>query len=390
MEEGIIALIGAGKGGVALLKVLLEIPGVKIKYVCDIDPKAEGVVFAKKNNIKYTSDYHEIIEDKEVSLIFESTGDFKLFKKLSKMNSSSVSLVGAGGSKIIYNLFDAYNEINRNLNEYKSNLEGKIIERTEELEKANADLENEVLKYEKISRKLQELNEEKSKYLLHATHQLKAPFSAIQSYADIILEGYAGEISQGTRDIILKIKERCELLSNVIKEMLELSRLKTGNEHSMLDKVNINEIINNVVKRYKITAKTKQVKIGINLDMSIVDEDLYIWGDKKQIDFLFSILIDNAISYSPPKSTVDIIIKKMGISQLYVGIKDEGIGIPEKNLDRIFNEFFRSNNAVDFNRNGTGLGLSIAKEIATIHNTTIQVGSKLNEGSCFSMVFRLI
>ncbi|MHB1276420.1 MAG: ATP-binding protein, partial [Candidatus Humimicrobiaceae bacterium] len=63
---------------------------------------------------------------------------------------------------------------------------------------------------------------------------------------------------------------------------------------------------------------------------------------------------------------------------------------PEKNIRKIFNEFFRSNNAVDFHNNGTGLGLSIAKEIASIHNATIQVESKLNEGSCFSVIFHLI
>ena len=72
-----------------------------------------------------------------------------------------------------------------------------------------------------------------------------------------------------------------------------------------------------------------------------------------------------------------------------VGVKDSGIGIAEKNLSKIFNEFFRSNNAVEFNKNGTGLGLSMAKEIAIIHNTNIQVESEINKGSCFSVIFKL-
>jgi signal transduction histidine kinase len=252
LEEGIIALIGAGKGGIALLKVLLEIPGVKIKYVCDIDPSAQGVSFAKSYGIKYISDYNEILSDEEISLIFEATGDDRLFQDLSRKKSPNISLVGAGGSKIIYNLLDAYNEMNKSLNEYKVNLEEKIIERTEELEKANLDLENEVLEYEKVSRKLQEMNEEKSKYLLYATHQLKAPFSAIQSYADIILEGYSGETSQRTLDIVRKIKQRCELLSNVIQEMLELSRLKSREDDTRMEKVDITAILSKVVQRFKV------------------------------------------------------------------------------------------------------------------------------------------
>jgi len=400
MNEGAIALIGAGNGGLALLKVLWEIPDVKIKYVCDINPDAVGVLFARDHHIQFITDYNKIITDKEVNLIFEATGDPQVFKNLSEKKPSKISLIGAGGSKIIYQLLDAYNETNINLNEYKTNLEKKIIERTEELERTNVKLAKEMMEYEKINQKLQEMNNEKTKYLLYATHQLKAPFAAIQSYVDIILEGYSGQISQRTKDIVLKIRERCELLSNVIKEMLELAKLKSRDfTDIILDKINISPILNSVVQRFQVIASTKEIQIDLIYDdfylkhydgpFSSLDEVFYIKGFEKQIDVLFSILIENAINYSPPNSVIKIIIKKMG-TQLFIGIKDQGIGIAEKNLSNIFNEFFRSNNAVEFHKNGTGLGLSIAKEIATIHNTNIQVESTLNEGSCFSMIFQLV
>jgi signal transduction histidine kinase len=99
--------------------------------------------------------------------------------------------------------------------------------------------------------------------------------------------------------------------------------------------------------------------------------------------------MENAINYSPPYCVISVINKKIGNSSLYIGIKDQGIGIPEKNIDKIFNEFFRSNNAVEVHHNGTGLGLAIAKEVAVIHNTNIQVESELNKGSCFSVIFQL-
>ncbi|MHB1253355.1 MAG: sensor histidine kinase [Candidatus Humimicrobiaceae bacterium] len=387
MNEGTIALIGAGNGGLALLKVLLDIPGVQIKYVCDINTEAVGFVFAKKHNIKCINDYEEIISDKKINLIFEATGNPKIFKDLSNKKSLRVSLIGGDGSKIIYNLLDAYNEINQNLEEYKDNLELKIIERTEDLEKANANLGKEMLEYEKISQKLQEINVEKSKYLLYATHQLKAPFAAIQSYVDIILEGYSGNISQRTKDIVLKIKERCELLSNVIKEMLELSKLKSRNSGEIsFKKLDINLVLLKVVERFQVIATTKNIIITFEKPKEIY----YIRGSESQVDVLFAILIDNAINYSPANTIITVTLKKMESSQIYIGVKDQGIGIPEKNIRKIFNEFFRSNNAVDFHNNGTGLGLSIAKEIASIHNATIQVESKLNEGSCFSVIFHLI
>ncbi|MBM3707573.1 MAG: hypothetical protein FJW69_04400, partial [Actinobacteria bacterium] len=151
LNDGVIALIGGGNGGLALLKVLLEIPGVRIKYICDINSNAIGVLYALSHKISYVKDYNKIVKDKEINLIFEATGAPGIFKDLSDKKSPNISLIGGDGTKIIYNLFDSYNEINRNLNEYKINLEKKIIERTEELEKANIRLEKEMIEYEKIS-----------------------------------------------------------------------------------------------------------------------------------------------------------------------------------------------------------------------------------------------
>jgi signal transduction histidine kinase len=386
LNDGVIALVGIGSGGLALLKVLLQIPGVKIKYVCDVNPNALGVLYAQEHGIEFVQDYNKIIDDKDINLIFEATGISRVFQDISRTKSPNVSLIGADGSKIIYNLLDSYNEINRNLNEYKINLEKKIIERTEELEKANIRLEKEMMEYEKISHKLQEINDEKTKYLLYATHQLKAPFAAIQSYAEIILEGYTGEIPQRTRDIILKIHERCNLLSNVIKEMLELEKLKSYDiMTASFEKINTYQVLSAAIKKFLITAKAKDVEIVLYA----MKDSYLIYGDKVQIEMLFSIFIENAISYSPQNSEIQVIIKEIEENQVYVGVKDEGIGIPEKNLNSIFNEFFRSNNAVEANKNGSGLGLSIAKEIAKIHNTTIKVESTLGKGSCFSVIFPL-
>lgn len=386
-SESVIAMIGAGKGGLALLKVLLKIPAVKVKYMCDIDPYAVGILYAKNHNINCTTDWNQIIFDEEVDLIFEATGDPQIFKDISENKSPEISLIGANGSKMIFQFLDAYNEVNQDLNEYKVNLEKKIIERTEALEVVNTQLEKEMLEYEKISQRLKEINHEKTKYLLYATHQLKAPFAAIQSYVDIMLEGYSGKISQSTRDIVLKIKTRCELLSRVIKEMLELEKLKSRDDIVLdLKRINISPILTNMVQQFKISAKNKKIRI----DYPPLKEDHHIRGNKKQIEILFSILLENAISYSPSGSTIKIITKKIEGPRLYIGIEDQGIGIPEKNIGNIFNEFFRSNNAAEFHKNGTGLGLSVAREIIAIHNASINVESVLEQGSCFSVAFRLI
>ena len=108
----VIALIGAGKGGLALIKILLRIPAVKIKYVCDTDPYAVGILYAKNHDIYCTADCDQIINDKEVNLIFEATGDPQIFKKISENKFPKTSLIGADGSKIIFQLVLLYN-VNR-------------------------------------------------------------------------------------------------------------------------------------------------------------------------------------------------------------------------------------------------------------------------------------
>jgi two-component system sensor histidine kinase VicK len=87
---------------------------------------------------------------------------------------------------------------------------------------------------------------------------------------------------------------------------------------------------------------------------------------------------------------IKIVTKKIEGPRLYIGIQDEGIGIPEKNIEYIFNEFFRSNNAADFHKNGTGLGLSLAREIVKIHNASINVESTVDKGTLFSVAFKLV
>ncbi|MBM3709726.1 MAG: response regulator [Actinobacteria bacterium] len=362
-----------------LALVDLKMPGLGgievLKKIRDIDPNIITIVITGFATI-----------DSAVESMKEGAYDF-LPKPFNPDELRFIVKRGLEKRKLALEAAALREEINRNLNEYKINLEKKIIERTEELEKANIRLEKEMIEYEKISHRLQEINNEKTKYLLFATHQLKAPFAAIQSYAEIILEGYTGEIPQRTHDTVLKIYERCQLLSKVIKEMLELEKLKSYDKTvTDLKKIDMCQVLSDVIKRFLVIAKTKDIKLVFNSS----EDSCYIKGDKVQIDMLFSLLIENSIDYSPKNTEIQINLKEVEGSQVYIGIKDQGIGIPEKNLNNIFNEFFRSNNAADFHKNGSGLGLSIAKEIAKIHNTRIQVESELGKGSCFSIIFPLI
>lgn len=379
MDVTNIAIVGAGKGGYEFLRVLVNTPNVNIKYVCDVNPNAKGIFWAHQHEITCVTHFAEILQDPDIDLIFESTGRKDVFEELNRKKLPQTSLVGSAGTLAIFSLLDRYNETNQSLQSYKLNLERRIIERTEELEKANIAIEKERAACERLYEKQRELNEEKSKYLVHTTHQLKAPFAAIQNYVEIILDGYTGEIGDATRDIINKIKIRCELLSETIADMLELSKLQSHMVSIIKTDTDLCAIIKEIADRFSVTATAKKIVI----DQIIPDKPLVVLTVEKQVFEILNILVENAIKYSPLGSRIELHLVAQSANRARITVLDYGIGIPPENITKIFTEFFRSNNAVHFEPNGNGLGLAIVQEIASLLGTKVEVASEVGRGTRF-------
>ncbi len=376
MKKGTIAMVGGGKGGAAILKALIKVPDIEIKYVCDIDPNAKAFDIAREHGIGICTDnYAQIRNNDEIDIIFEITGNPDVLNDLTKIKSSKTTLIGPVMAEVIFHLLDSKNKVTEDLEEHKHSLEEKIRHRTIQLEKK-------IHEYEKLNEKLQEINDEKTKYLLKATHQLKAPFAAIQSYTDVIMEGFTGGVNKETFSIMNKIKIRCDLLSKSIKEMLELANLKSCIYNNLIFKeIGIKMLLSPIIELNNTNANIKNILIKFDKK----NNEYLIKCCKEQLTILFSILIENAINYSYENGVVDVKVIEDD-SNYEIHIQDYGIGIPEKNLNKIFSEYFRSNNAVEHNNNGTGLGLAIAKEIAVIHGYQLQVVSEIEKGTTFKVV----
>ena len=379
METANIVIVGAGKGGSEFIKVLFSTPNVRIKYVCDVNPSAKGVIIAKQHDVPVVTRFADFIQDAEVDLIFESTGRPDVFEELSRTKLPSVSLVGSAGTRVIFSLLDSYNEVNRSLRSYKINLERRIIQRTEELEDLNAELAKEKAATEHLYEQQREINEEKSRYLIHTTHQLKAPFAAIQNYVDLILEGYAGSVEPGMRDIVLKIKTRCELLAETIRDMLELAKLKANVVDMVREDIDVRAVIEDVVERFAVAAAAKRLSVQVDLPR----DPLFARTVSKQLFELLAALMENAVKYSRPDGTIEISATVAPDSRRVITVTDHGIGIPKENQEKIFSEFFRCNNAVRFDPNGNGLGLPIAAEIARLLDVDIELESEQDKGTSF-------
>jgi two-component system, OmpR family, sensor kinase len=384
MNRDVVVLVGAGVGGTAILHFLLNTPAVEVRCVVDLNPHAPGIELAREHGVKCWVGPcpREVAADPTVDLILEVTGKPEVIHELRQIRHRDCVLVGAAGTKIIFNLLEAQNRITEKLQEHQATLELQIAKRTEELARANEELNRRIIDSLKLNQKLQRINEEKTRYLLQATHQLKAPFAAIQSYADVVIEGFAGEVSAQVLDILQKIRRRCVRLSTAIHDMLELASLKTADEDAMaLVPVRLDEVLSATIEQYRDLAQSRNIMI----ERSLGDDTLETRGNPNQLVTLFSVLLENAIHYSHDGSNVEVSARRVSEEEVSVSIADRGIGIPPENIPKIFTEYFRSNNAAAKNENGSGLGLAIAKEIANRHAFTILVASRLEEGSTFTV-----
>lgn len=382
-----IAIVGAGKGGSAMLRDLVKIPGIAVKYVCDVNPDAEGMVFAREQGIKTCiwDDIGSVLLDPGIDLILEVTGQSRVFRHLGRNKLASVNIMSSAASKIIFHFIDSQQQVTNELEEYKRTLETKIEQRTEEIAWANKELKHRLSDIENLNEKLQQINDAKTKYLLQATHQLKAPFAAIQSYVDVLLQGFAGGMTSQATGIIVKIKTRCQRLSQSIKNMLEMANLNSYVEENVkMQDVSLGTITQLTMASFSAVADKKK----ISLTYSNTAQDDVISCNHDQLTILISNILDNAITYSLENSAVSINIASSDNGGCILSIIDSGIGIPEHNISKIFQEYFRSNNAAKKHENGTGLGLAIVKRIADIHKATIEVDSILDKGTTIKVVFK--
>jgi signal transduction histidine kinase len=217
---------------------------------------------------------------------------------------------------------------------------------------------------------------------MHATHQLKAPFAAIQSYADVILEGYTGEIPERTRDIVGKIRSRCEVLSDAIREMLMLANLRSIDRDGIeMSAVHLNEMIRQAVDLHADVAR----KRGIEIRFRPHDGADLVRCHTGQMLTLLSALLENAVIYSHDGDPVEVSVQAPRPNWLAASIRDHGIGIPARCVSQVFDEHYRADCAVKHHEHGTGLGLAIAHEVANLHHFHLDVESEEGRGSVFTL-----
>jgi two-component system phosphate regulon sensor histidine kinase PhoR len=222
----------------------------------------------------------------------------------------------------------------------------------------------------------------RKEFLLNLSHELKTPIFAIQGYLDTLLNG-ALDNPAVNKTFIAKASKNVDRLVNLINDLDEITRLESGELVLFKENFEIQDLIREVFESLSIKADAKKIKCLIKEGC---EEPLIVFADKEKIRMVIINLVDNAIKYGKQHGTIEGSIYKMDGKKILIEISDNGYGISEDHLPRIFERFYRTDMARARIAGGSGLGLSIVKHIIEAHGETIHVRSKIDVGSTFGFM----
>ncbi|MEP7229485.1 MAG: ATP-binding protein [Ginsengibacter sp.] len=275
--------------------------------------------------------------------------------------------------KIIYKLIYQTKASKREEFYYKNILPQKSIEEVSE------DVENWAVQHKEEIEVLRKNEIFRKEFLLNLSHELKTPIFAIQGYVDTLLNG-AIDNNEVNKKFLGNASKNVDRLVNLVDDLDEITKLESGEQLLYTQNFIIQDIIKEVCESLSIKADEKKIKWTIKKGCEL---PLTVFADKEKIRQVIINLVDNAIKYGKQNGTIEGSAYKIDGKKVLVEISDDGHGIAEEHLPRIFERFYRTDLARTRKVGGSGLGLSIAKHIMEAHSETIHVRSKTDVGTTF-------
>jgi len=231
-------------------------------------------------------------------------------------------------------------------------------------------------------RRLREIESLRSTFLSMLGHELQTPLSIIKGYTDTLARSDGKWDRSTMRHGLEVIEEECDRLSRLVNRLLLASRIETGTVTLKKEEVQLPDIASKVVRRLKATSGKHAFEVKFDADFPVVR------ADPERVEEVITNLVDNAIKYSPQGGRVVISGWAEG-DQVAVAVEDEGPGIPQRDLERIFERFRRGDASQVQNVRGVGLGLYICRSIVEAHGGRITAASEPGKGSRFTFTLPL-
>jgi len=220
----------------------------------------------------------------------------------------------------------------------------------------------------------------KSEFISVASHELRTPMTSIKGSVDLILSGFAGETSPEMQELLEIAQKSCDRLVRLVNDILDLSKIEAGQLKLNLERLDVTEIAVRAICAVKPLADKSEVRLRVDRPLPLP----HVEADPDRIEQVITNLLSNAVKFSPPKG--DVVVELSSDEQWVVcAVCDQGVGIAEKDLHRIFGKFQQLSEGR--RRGGTGLGLAITRGLIDEHRGSIWVESRVGAGTRF--IFRL-
>ncbi len=230
--------------------------------------------------------------------------------------------------------------------------------------------------------RLQEIEEQKSTFLQHVSHELKTPLTSIREGTNLLSEGIAGELNAKQTEIVRILASNSMQLQKRIEDLLNFSALQSGKVVLVRQKVALTSLLERVVHEQYLAIAAKSLHIELTCP------DISIRCDEQKFRTIVDNLLSNAIKYSPAGGTIRIRATESD-GRLELDVIDSGPGIDGLDKEKIFEAFYQGRKAPQSHIRGTGLGLSIAREYALVHGGTLELTDNDAEGTCFRLTLPL-
>jgi signal transduction histidine kinase len=235
--------------------------------------------------------------------------------------------------------------------------------------------------FEQVNIQLKEKDVVKSEYVMRLTHDIRGHLAAIESCLDIVANQMVGPLNEKQMDLIERAHRRASKCMLFVTGLLKLTRMKLTSQLDM-SWFSLKNVVFNALAAVERRATKKAIKVSYEFEGD-VDR---IYGESVLIEEAITNILLNAAKYTPEGGQIKLFVKDQG-QEVLIEIADNGIGIPEADVERIFEEFYRAENARKVERDGTGLGLAIAKQVVERHKGRIWAeNNKSGHGSTFSII----
>ncbi|KEF05382.1 MULTISPECIES: sensor histidine kinase [Streptomyces] len=218
-------------------------------------------------------------------------------------------------------------------------------------------------------------------FVANVSHELKTPVGALSLLSEAVMD--ASDDPEAVERFAGRMQNEATRLTNLVQELIDLSRVQNDDPLEDAEPVRVDELVAEAIDRCRQQAGSKQITMA-----AAGTADLHVWGNRGQLAAALGNLVENAVNYSPARTRVGIAGRRVqahGGDLIEIAVTDQGIGISEKDRDRIFERFYRVDPARSRATGGTGLGLAIVKHVAASHGGEVTVWSAEGQGSTFTL-----